>query len=473
MGADVQMKTSVNPKLFELERGTIEPVPEDQRYGSSKGLVAIWGGMNMTPLTIVTGATATTALNLSFEWAIIAILVGHLVGGIGMALHSAQGPRLGVPQMLQARGQFGIYGATIIVLIAMIMFVGFFSSNLVVSAQSARAIFPSLGNNTAIVVGVIMSFIISIFGYKLVRFATAVSVYIVGALIALSFFVLAFAPHWSAILSRGHFSFVGFSSMVAIGIVWQLAYAPYVSDYSRYMPKNSGTVGAFWGTYIGCVGSSIILMILGALVGLASTNPDTMAGLKVLDGGSLGILILIGFTLAAWTGNAVNVYCSCLCALTLLETFIVKWKPALSARIWTTVLLHIIGMVIAFAGATNFINVFFNFLTILLYALIPWSAINLIDYYIIRHGGYEVSDFYKADGGRYGRFNIGALIIFAVGVLTQIPFLVTSFYTGPIANALHGVDVAWFVGLSTSIIGYMLLAKLAPNLCRIEQDVKL
>lgn len=467
------MNSSVGPKLFELERGTIDPIPEDQRYGSSKGLVAIWGGMNMTPLTIVTGATATTALNLPFEWAIIAILLGNLVGGIGMALHSAQGPQLGVPQMLQARGQFGLYGATIIVLIATIMFVGFFSSNLVVSAQSAKAIFPEFGNNAAIVVGTAVSFIISIFGYKLVRFSTAISVYIVGVLIALSFFVLAFTPHWSDILSRGHFSFVGFSSMVAIGIVWQLAYAPYVSDYSRYMPKNSGTVGAFWGTYIGCVGSTIILMALGALVGLASTNPDTMAGLKILDGGSLGILILIGFIFAAWTGNAVNAYCSCLCALTLLETFIVKWKPTLTARIWATIILHIIGMVIAFAGATNFINVFFNFLTILLYALIPWSAINLIDYYIIRHGEYEVNAFYKADGGRYGKFNIGALLIFLVGVLAQIPFLVTSFYTGVIATALHGVDIAWLVGLSTSIVGYILLAKFAPSLCRIDQSVTL
>lgn len=467
------MNSSVDPKLFELERGTIDPIPEDQRYGSSKGLVAIWGGMNMTPLTIVTGATATTALNLPFEWAIIAILLGNLVGGIGMALHSAQGPQLGVPQMLQARGQFGIYGATVIVLIATIMFVGFFSSNLVVAAQSAKAIFPNFGNNVAIVIGATVSFIISIFGYKLVRFSTAISVYIVGVLIALSFFVLAFAPHWSDILSRGHFSFVGFSSVVAIGIVWQLAYAPYVSDYSRYMPKNSGTVGAFWGTYIGCVGSTIVLMILGALVGLASTNPDTMAGLKMLDGGSLGILILIGFMLAAWTGNAVNVYCSCLCALTLLETFIVKWKPTLTARIWATIILHIIGMVIAFAGATNFINVFFNFLTILLYALIPWSAINLIDYYIIRHGAYEVNDFYKADGGRYGRFNIGALLVFVIGVLVQIPFLVTSFYTGVIATALHDVDIAWLVGLSASIVGYMLLAKFAPSLCRIDQSVML
>lgn len=464
------MSTTISgdPGLFELEKGTIEPIAENQRFGSAKGLLAIWGGMNMTPLTIVTGATATTALGLPLGWSIVAILIGHMLGGIGMALHSAQGPQLGVPQMLQARGQFGTYGSMIIVLIATVMFIGFFASNLVVAAQSAQAVFPKLPNNPAVIIGVLVSFVIAIFGYKLVRFATAVSVYIVGALIILSFVALAFVPNLSAILTKGHFSAVSFSSMIAIGIVWQLAYAPYVSDYSRYLPKDSGTVGAFWGTYVGCVGSSIILMILGAIVGLASTNSNTMAGLDTLVGYDLGIIVLIFFALAAWTGNAVNVYCCCLCALTLVETCIIGWKPALRARIWMTVVLHIIGMAIAFAGATNFINVFFNFLTILLYALIPWSAINLVDYYIIRHGDYAVYDFYKPDGGRYGLWNTGAMIILALGILIQIPFLSTTFYTGPIASAMHGVDFAWLVGLSVSAIGYIILARCAPRLCRIE-----
>lgn len=464
----MSITTSGDPGLFELERGTIDPIPENERYGSAKGLVAIWGGMNMTPLTVVTGATATTALGLPLGWSILAILIGHMLGGIGMALHSAQGPQLGVPQMLQARGQFGTYGSMIIVLVATIMFIGFFASNLVVAAQSAQAVFPTLHNDPAVIIGVVVSFVIAIFGYKLVRFATAVSVYIVGALVVLSFAALFFIPHFSTILDKGHFSVVSFSSMIAIGIVWQLAYAPYVSDYSRYMPKDSGTTGAFWGTYVGCVGSSIILMILGAVVGLASTNPNTMAGLNILDGHTLGIIVLLFFALAAWTGNAVNVYCCCLCALTLVETCIIGWKPALRARIWTTVVLHIIGMVIAFAGATNFINVFFNFLTILLYALIPWSAINLVDYYIVRHGDYAVDDFYKTDGGRYGLWNVGALIILILGVAAQIPFLVTTFYTGPIASALHGIDFAWLVGLTVSTVGYIIIARFAPKLCRID-----
>ena len=39
-----------------------------------------------------------------------------------MALHSAQGPQMGIPQMIQSRGQFGSYGALIVVVIAAVMY---------------------------------------------------------------------------------------------------------------------------------------------------------------------------------------------------------------------------------------------------------------------------------------------------------------------------------------------------------------
>ncbi|HWT33749.1 MAG TPA: cytosine permease [Microbacterium sp.] len=459
-----------NHKLFEIEQETVGQIPEDQRHGTSGSLVSIWAGMNMTPLTVVTGATATTALGLPLGWAIAAILLGHILGGIGMALHAAQGPRLGVPQMLQARGQFGSYGSVIIVLVAAIMFIGYFASNLVVAAQSISAVFPKFDQNTAIVVGIVVSFAIAFFGYQMVRVTTAIGAYVVGALVVLSFIAIGVSGGFAKVLGHGHFTLVGFSAMVAIGVVWQLTYAPYVSDYSRYMPKDSGTRGAFWGTYVGCVASSIVLMILGAIVGIAAADANTMGGLDSLVGPILGFLVLLGFALVAWTGNAVNVYCSTLCAITLVETFVRDWRPKFKARLWATIVLHVVGGLIAALMLANFANAFTDFLSILLYVLIPWSAVNLVDYYVIRDGDYAVSEFYRKDGGRYGRWNIAANIVFAVGIVAQLPFLVTSFYTGPIAQALGGVDVAWLVGFVVSGVAYLLFARFAPRLARLDRD---
>jgi heme A synthase len=51
------------------------------------------------------------SLGLTFWWALIAITAGTIIGALLIALHATQGPRLGVPQSIQSRGQFGFYGA--------------------------------------------------------------------------------------------------------------------------------------------------------------------------------------------------------------------------------------------------------------------------------------------------------------------------------------------------------------------------
>ncbi|WGW11032.1 cytosine permease [Saxibacter everestensis] len=454
-------------QLFAMEKETIAPIPVGQRHGRPRELVAIWFGMNMTPLTVVTGATATTLLGLPLGWSVLAILIGHGVGGIGMALHAAQGPRMGVPQMLQARGQFGSYGAAIIVLIATVMFIGYFSSNLVVASDSLTAVLPGASGNLMLILCTLFSLVVSVFGYTLVRAVTAWSSYVVGALVLISFIALAVGGDITQYLGKGEFSLTGFFAMVAIGVVWQLTYAPYVSDYSRYMPRDTGTRGAFWGSYTGCVLSSILLMVLGAVVGLAVDNADTMAGLGGLLGPVLAAIVLFGFALAASAGNSVNVYCSCLCLLTLIETFRRGWRPMMRARLIATLALHVVGLTIAFAAATSFASSYFNFLSILLYLLIPWSAVNLVDYYLIRRADYAIDDFFAPDGGRYGRWNPGAMIVFVVGVLVQVPFMSTTIFVGPVAAAMDGLDIAWLVGFAVSAGLYILLARVWPRLVRI------
>jgi len=53
---------------------------------------------------------------------------------------------------------------------------------------------------------------------------------------------------------------------VSAAALWQIAYAPYVSDYSRYMPESTGARPAFWASYWGCTLGSFLPMVLGAIV---------------------------------------------------------------------------------------------------------------------------------------------------------------------------------------------------------------
>jgi len=88
----------------------------------------------------------------------------------------------------------------------------------------------------------------------------------------------------------------------------------------------------------------------------------------------------------------------------------------------------------------------------------PWSAINLIDYYCFTRSRYDVPALSDPDG-RYGRWNVTGIAIYLIGILVQIPFLSTSFYTGPLVEPLGGVDVSWIVGLLVPGILYYLFGQ--------------
>ena len=70
--------------------------------GLTTGMTA-WGLGVAAAVLVVTGALATTLFGLNFWVAVAGLVIGNVVGAVFMALHSAQGPQLGVPQMVQTR----------------------------------------------------------------------------------------------------------------------------------------------------------------------------------------------------------------------------------------------------------------------------------------------------------------------------------------------------------------------------------
>ena len=73
----------------------------------------------------------------SLFWSVLAIVVGVLVGTLFMAFHSAQGPQLGLPQMIQSRPQFGYIGALLVWLFAYVQYAGFNVFNTILGDNAA------------------------------------------------------------------------------------------------------------------------------------------------------------------------------------------------------------------------------------------------------------------------------------------------------------------------------------------------
>lgn len=450
-------------KIVTFERRHIRPIPEDERNGRPRGLFFIWLGINMLPLTVVTGALGTTLFALPFEWTVLAIVLGNVIGGFGAALHASQGPQLGIPQMLQARAQFGYFGGSLLAFIALLMFLGFFASNLVVAAQSFDAVFGGGLLNVGIIVCALIALVFAIFGYDMVRKAMAAFSVIIGVLLVVSLMMTLTNPASYETTRELAFTPAGFFGVLAIGVTWQLAYAPYVSDYSRYMPKGVGSRQAFWATYAGLVIGTVGVMVLGALVGLTTGDDgNAMAALGDLLG-VFGPIVLFAFGAASAVMNSSNIYSGVMCALTVLESLAARIRIDTRKRILMTIGYALLATLAAVFGQNDFLLVFKDFVFVLLYVLIPWSAINLVDYFVLRKGHYDVEAMFRRDGGVYGRWNRVGLACYLIGIVAQTPFMVTTLYTGPLAESLGFVDVAWVAGFIVPAILYVVWERAAAR----------
>jgi NCS1 family nucleobase:cation symporter-1 len=259
-------------------------------------------------------------------------------------------------------------------------------------------------------------------------------------------------------LARNQFNLSGFLGVISLGALWQIAYAPYVSDYSRYMPRDTGARPAFWASYWGCTLGSFFPMVLGAMVGLSAPKGSLIIGLASLTGG-IAPAVLIVLTVSITAASAMNLYCGALSTMTFGQTILPRWSPGPRSRTAVSLVLCALSLLGALLSKESFLVNYESFILLLLYVLVPWTAINLVDYYLLRKGRYDVDSFFRSDGGIYGRINGAAVTCYGVGILIQLPFISSPLYAGPVARAMGGIDLSWIVGLAVTAPAYYWLAK--------------
>ncbi|GEB47479.1 hypothetical protein SCA03_00300 [Streptomyces cacaoi] len=150
-----------------VERRSIDVVPDEERYGTAFSQFTLWLGANLQITAVVTGALAVV-FGVSALWALIGLLMGNLLGGAVMALHSAQGPRLGLPQMISSRAQFGVRGAVVPLLLVIVMYIGFFASGTVLAGQAVGEL-THLGDTAGIVLFALITGVAAAIGYRVVH----------------------------------------------------------------------------------------------------------------------------------------------------------------------------------------------------------------------------------------------------------------------------------------------------------------
>ncbi|MGO4383529.1 purine-cytosine permease family protein [Specibacter sp. RAF43] len=447
-----------------IERRSIDFVPHHERHGKAFGQFTLWFGANMQITAIVTGALAVLFGADAF-WGIIGLFIGNLLGGTVMALHAAQGPKLGLPQMISSRAQFGVFGAVVPLVLVIIMYLGFAATGAVLAGQAVEEIIPTGNPAVGVIIFGALTVLVATLGYKYIHMLGRIST-IVGILGFSYLGIQLFLKHdVGAVLGTGGFAIPTFLLAISLSAGWQLTYGPYVADYSRYLPANTPARKTFFACMSGSVLGAQWSMTLGALFAAVATP----AGKSFLDGqvafvgdlagvGAIAVLMYIVIVVGKLTVNTLNAYGGYMTILTSVSAFTRQLRFAPWVRFAYVIGFITVSVIIAIAASDDFISNFKNFVLLLLMVFIPWSSINLVDYYLTSKEKVDVPALYDPKG-RYGAWNIPALLTYVVGVVVQIPFLAQHMYTGPMTTLLGGADISWLVGLVVTAVVYYPVAK--------------
>ncbi|MFG2965718.1 purine-cytosine permease family protein [Streptomyces sp. NPDC048288] len=455
------MSTSAEPRVSGLEVRSIDYVPLDERHGKLWHLGPLWFMSNAQIATLAVGLISITEGG-NLIWSLLAIVAGTLIGTFFMAFHSAQGPQLGLPQMIQSRPQFGYVGALLVWLFAYVQYAGFNVFNTILAGEALNTTIHG-GVKLWVVVVTAIALVVALVGYDIIHkaeryltytFLVVFGIFTVGVLLTLHY------PAGS--FDLGAFRATPFLAQFGVVAGYQISWAIYVSDYSRYLPPDVTVRKTFYWTYFGSALGGIWLMVLGTLLaGWAGDSFDTIpsinaAGDKIFDG--FGAIVLLFSALGLISVTALNMYGGSLTLISAIDSF-KRVRPTLGVRLVTLGVTAALSLIGALAATSNFLTNFNNFLLLVLYLFIPWTSVNLMDYYVVRRGHYAIAEIFKPNG-IYGRWGWQGILSYLVGFVVMIPFFsVGTLFVGPAAKALDGADISLFIGLPVSALLYWWLTR--------------
>lgn len=306
-----------------IESRSVDYIPESERHGSLFSQFTLWFGANLQITAIVTGALAVV-LGGDVFWSLIGLFIGQVLGGSVMALHAAQGPKLGLPQMISSRVQFGVYGAVLPIILVCTMYVGFSAGGTVLAGQ-AIAQLANVNDKLGVMIFGVVIIGITVCGYRVIHLLGKVASVVGIVIFFYLFFKILYGYDIQALLANRHFTITNFLLAVSLSASWQIAFGPYVADYSRYLPSKTPTGKAFLAVGLGTVIGTQASMVLGVFA--AAIAGDQFAGHEVsyiVSLGSTGLiaaLLYFGIFFGKVTITALNAYGSFMSLATIVSGF--------------------------------------------------------------------------------------------------------------------------------------------------------
>ncbi len=419
----------------------IERVPEAFRVLGFLDHFVLWADLGVGLLVLQAGSYLVPGLGL--PQALVAIVVGTVIGTAMLALAGAIGSEHAIPSMVSLRPAFGLRGSYLPSLINVVQLIGWGAFEIVIMSNAAAKLSGPIAGHDSYPMWVV------VWG------AVAVLLGLGGPLVVVrqwlekfGIWLVFLTVAWMAIYSLGHGNLgtiwskpgdgsTTFAQAIDLVVAMPISWLPLVADFNRFArdPRSS-----FAGTFSGYALSNVLCYVLGVLLVLTLPAGDLIGSIMTVAFGGWGLALLLGDE----TDNAIaDIYSSAISVKNVI--------PGLPTR---GLVAGLGGVCLAIALTVDLAS-FQSFLLLVGSLFTPLFGVLFADRYLVRRRRYTESELYPtppADPGstlaaRLWGLNPIALIGWGAGVAT---YLAETTYVGWLGGTLPSlaVSLAVYVALS-------------------------
>jgi nucleobase:cation symporter-1, NCS1 family len=369
----------------------IEPVPDRLRVLGTWDLTLLWGSLGVSLLVVVAGALLVP--ELSFRQALVAILVGGLIGNAMLGLGGMIGADARVPGMVLLRAPLGQQGSYLASVLNVAQCLGWAIFELIIIATAAAALSDKLFGFEArwawtLVFGAI-TLVLALMGPVGVvrRFLKRFAIWIVlASLVYLTWWALdaiSLSELWRSPAQGETSVWEGIDLVVALTVTW----IPLAPDYTRFATDR---VGAFVGTGAGYFVAGTWMFALGAVLVISRGISDAAALPAAVAGAGLASAVaLLAVTVDEADEAFANVYSAAVSAENMLSHVSQRTLVAAAAVVAT-----VGALAIDLASYTTFLLMLGSF-------FVPLFGVLLADW-LLSGARYTAADVFEAPAFRTG-----------------------------------------------------------------------
>ncbi len=286
----------------------VEPVPDRLRVLGTLDTFLLWMSLGISILVLVSAAY----LGLSLKQALLATLVGGLIGNTMLGVAALIGADARVPTMVLQRAPLGQRGSYLATSLNVLQCLGWATFELIIIATAASALADRAVGFEALwfwklLFGGVATFLALLGPIGFVRrFVRKFAIWAVIASIGYLAWWIPAHGHlhhlWSSGGQGGSF-FAGVDLIIALSVSW----IPLVADYTRF---STGRRAAFWGAGLGYLLPTLFQFGFGAI--LVLSHPSIGGPVDILTtiaaGGVASFLALLALTVDETDEAFANVY---------------------------------------------------------------------------------------------------------------------------------------------------------------------